>query len=145
MPIHEGEDFISGLDNAYLIMPDGTRAEFSGLSNVTVVESEEENDKNRVVFTLLREASCSLDILQTNKQSRHTRKVFHSIINHAKRVNRRFYRLKEKIRRSRVQGKTEEYIDRQVVRSSYYIGYFKPLMDIRSEILEEDIAFETQP
>jgi hypothetical protein len=135
----DNDDYKNAVNNAYMVLPDGTKVKWTRLSAATFVEDKDPQvtDGDPVIAAAFPKVEeFSMDITVTNKQMRKMYKFFNASVNHYKRVIRRYHRIVEKCRRSYLKDKPVEYARKQYERSSYYIGHVKALMTPYDKTME---------
>ena len=120
MPVYGDSSWENGLDSCFLIKKDGTQIPFDGLATTQITDDCLTDGKcNEAIANISSDMEFSMEIKQTHKQARQTKKFFNSLENNMKRKMRRYKRLKEKVRRYTLQGRSQQFIRSMVHRSKY--------------------------
>lgn len=122
MTVFGDDSWMNGcMDSCFVVKEDGTKVQFDGLVTAQFVDNpESDGEFDPVIARIPRELSCGMEIKQTHKQARQTRKFFKCLRNNLKRDIRSHKRIIEKARRNQLKGKPNEYIYKMVRRSKYW-------------------------
>lgn len=122
MPVFGDDSWMNGyMGNCFIVKEDGTKVQFDGLATAQFVDNlEPDEDISPVIARIPQELACEIEIKQTHKQARQTRKFFKYLENYRKRYIRSYKRIHEKTRRSWIKGESNEYVYKQYRRSKYY-------------------------